>query len=266
MLLAIDIGNTSVSFALFDVSDGTAIPVVSSKVSVLKNRCSDEYAVLIKQILDLRLSGNYNITCSAISSVVPSITSTVSQAAEILSGTKPYVICPGIKTGFKISINDPACLGSDIVSSVAAALEIANPPFLIFDAGTANTISVVDETCSLIGTIIIPGIRISASALYDNTELLDPVALSDSGLPLIGKSTDESVRSGLVYGSSSMIDGLVRNIRESLIPKDSPVKLGLIATGGFSRLITAHCRNRFTIDDSLTLKGIAALYLKNKKK
>jgi len=266
MLLAIDIGNTSVSFALFDKDRNPDELVVSSKISTQKNRSADEYAVLIKQILDLKLGSDYSIDCSAVSSVVPTVTASVLSAAEILSGSKPYLIRPGIKTDFKISVNDPATLGSDIVSNVAAALEIAEPPLVIFDAGTANTITVIDEQRSLIGTVIMPGIRIASAALHENAELLDSVSVSSSELPIIGKNTEESVRSGLIHGNSLMLDGFVRNIRESFTAKDSANKLSLIATGGFSELITDHCRNKFFTDTSLTLRGVAALFYKNLKK
>lgn len=266
MLLALDIGNSSVSFALFDIDAPSCPLVASSKVSCIKNRSSDEYAVMIKNILDLKLgSSGYIISCSAVSSVVPSITRSVCAAAKKLCGYDPFIVGPGIKTGFKISINDPAALGSDIVANISAALLISKAPLVIFDAGTANTIAVVDSTGTLTGIVITPGIRVSADALSNNAELLDTVSLDSSELHLIGKTTDQSIRSGLINGNAFMLDGYIRNIRESLIPKDSDQKLGLVATGGFSEIITAKCRNKFTLDDSLTLKGIAVLYVKNRK-
>ena len=266
MLLSLDIGNSSVSFALFDINDPSCPLIVSSKISCTKNRSCDEYAVMIRNILDLKIqSDKYKITCAAISSVVPSVTRSVANAAKILCGSDPFIVGPGIRTGFKISINDPAALGSDIVANVAAALQIANSPLVVFDAGTANTVTVVDNSNTLIGTAIMPGIRVSADALSNNAELLDSISLDSKDLPLIGKTTDQSVRSGLIYGNALMLDGYIRNIRESIIPKDSDCKLGLIATGGFAEMITSKCRNKFIVDDSLTLRGIAALYLINRK-
>lgn len=267
MLLALDIGNTSVSFGVFDTecSEQKDNLLFSSKVSVQKNRSADEYAVLIKEILGLRFPGfeSIEINSAAVSSVVPSVTPAVCGAAEILSGGKPYIIRPGVKTGFKIDIKDPACLGADIVSNTAAAFEILNPPFIIYDAGTANTITVVDGSATLCGTVIMPGIRISASALHENAELLDAVSLSGTDNPIIGKDTAESVRAGLIYGNALMLDGFVRNIREQIVNKDVGAKLGLVATGGFSRLVVRYCRNKFICDDSLTLRGISLLFHKN---
>ena len=265
MLLALDIGNTSVSFGVFGSDNEKDKLMFSSKISVQKNRSADEYAALINDILRLHITDfdKNNICNAAISSVVPSVTPAVYGAAEILSSNKPYVIGPGCKTGFKIDINDPACLGADIVSNTAAAFDMLEPPFLIYDAGTANTITVVDRTGTLIGTVIMPGIHISASALHDNAELLETIALSSINTPLIGKNTEESVRSGLIYGNAIMLDGFVRNIREQIVNKDSGDKLGLVATGGFSKTVVRFCRNKFICDDSLTLKGIALLFRKN---
>ena len=270
MLLALDIGNTSVTFGLFDLSDDSApvSPVVLSKIAVRKNAGADEYAVMIREILKLHLDDREtHIDCAAVSSVVPSTSAAITEAAYILSGKKPYVIGPGIRTGFRIGIYDPACLGADIVSNTAAALDICKPPFIIFDAGTANTITVVDTSCTLTGTIISPGLRISSSALYEHAELLESVPINSGKLPIVGRDTDESIRSGLIYGNALMLDGFVRNIRETVLPKDSDCKLGLIATGEFAKIITDHCRNKFIYDEALTVKGIAALYrLNNKQK
>ncbi len=166
MLLAIDIGNTSVSFGLFDMSEHSvsSVPVVLSRIAVRKNASADEYAVTIREILRLRLGEREpNIDSSAVSSVVPSTSLSVAGAAEILSGRKPYMIGPGIRTGFRISIHDPACLGADIVSNTAAALDICKPPLVIFDAGTANTVTVIDDTSAVIGTIISSSLKIISS-------------------------------------------------------------------------------------------------------
>lgn len=268
MLLAIDIGNTSVSFGIFDLSDTGAdtslSPIVMSRIAVRKNASADEYAVMIREILRLRLADrDMHIDTAAISSVVPSTLSAVSDAAEILSGSKPYIIGPGVRTGFSIKIYDPACLGADIVSNTAAAFELCDPPFVVFDAGTANTLTVIDSTHTIIGTVISPGLRISASALSEHAELLDSVPLSSGNLPIIGRDTDESVRSGLIHGNAMMLDGFVRNIRETILSKNTGEKLGLIATGEFATRIIEHTRNKFTYDEALTLKGVASLYRRN---
>lgn len=267
MLISLDVGNTSVSFALFDNSISGDPLVMASKISCAKNRSADEYAVLIKSIIELKLGrSSYVIDSAAISSVVPSVTDTIVHTAEIISGSKPFIVGAGIKTGFKIGINDPASLGADIVANVAATFNVCDAPFVVFDAGTANTITFVDESHNLIGTVITPGIRISAETLCKNAELLDSISLDDTDTDLIGKSTVDSMRSGIIYGTSLMLDGYIRNIREKLIASNSDKKLSLIATGEFSKLITANCRNKFITDEHLTHRGIASLYYKNNRK
>ena len=265
MLLAIDIGNSSVSFGVADVSDKDNLKIIaSSKISAQKGRSADEYAVLIREILRMHLGEkNVLIDRAAISSVVPTLTSTVAAAAHTLTGSRPFLIGPGIHTGFRIAIDDPSTLGADIVANTAAALRMMPAPLVIFDAGTANTLTVVNSDASLDGLIIMPGIRISASSLHDNAELIDSVEVSANNIPLVGKNTEQSILSGLINGNAAMVDGIVRTIRESLIPKNSEQKLGLIATGGYVAPVIARCRNKFVYDEHLTLSGIAALFSAN---
>lgn len=263
MLLAIDIGNTSVSFGLFDISSGNRSLLFSSSFSSNVPRCPDEYSVLFDQIIRLHGYSTDLIDRAAVSSVVPRLTDAVCSAAEMISGRRAYLIAPGIRTGFKISINDPATLGSDIVSNIAAALETAEAPLVILDAGTANTLTYVDSKHNVTGTIISPGLHISLEVLTDKAELIDTVTLGKDSIPLIGKNTSESISSGVVRGNALMVDGFIRNIRESYLDKEAGEKLSLIATGGYSQIITAHTRNKFIIDKDLTLNGIASLFMLN---
>lgn len=267
MLLAIDIGNTSVSFGLFNiVSDSgksSKTLLFSSRFSSRVPRCVDEYAVLFEQLIHLHGYSADIVDCAAVSSVVPHITDAICDAASIISGQRTYLIAPGIRTGFKIAIYDPATLGTDIVSNISSALEAVSPPFVVFDAGTANTLTYVDQERTVTGTIISPGLRISAEALTDSAELIDTVTFDKNSIPWVGKNTAESISSGVVLGNALMVDGFIRNIRESYIDKKSGEKLSLIATGGYADIITAHTRNKFIIDKDLTLNGIASLFMLN---
>lgn len=268
MLLAIDIGNSSVALGIVDISDTNAPEIIAlSRISLQKNRTADEYAVIMRDVLNMRLgdkSGDISIDGVAVSSVVPSVTPVISCAAKIITGVQPFIIGPGIHTGFRLAIDDPSTLGADIVANVSAALTALVPPMVIFDAGTANTLTLVDRDKSVSGIIIMPGLRISASSLHDSAELIDGVALFSNDVPLIGKNTEQSILSGLINGNAAMIDGLVRSIRESLNCKDTGEKLSLVATGEYARIIASKCRNKFTIDETLTLKGTATLYCTNR--
>lgn len=272
MLLAIDIGNTSVSFGLFNIvscdesqNKSTRTLLFSSRFSSRVPRCVDEYAVLFDQIIRFHGYSVDDVDCAAVSSVVPHITDAVCDAARLISGKRTYLIAPGIRTGFKIAIYDPATLGTDIVSNISAAIDAVTPPFVVFDAGTANTLTYVDRERTVTGTIIAPGLRISAEALTDKAELIDTVTLDKDGIPWVGKNTAESISSGVVLGNALMVDGFIRSIRETYIDKTSGEKLSLIATGGYADIVTAHTRNKFIVDKDLTLNGITSLFMLNNR-
>ena len=271
MLLSIDIGNTSISFGTFDISRNGQLPelIFSSEISSCERRSTDEYAVLFKEIFSLKSSvhGTFNTVDSiAISSVVPTLTDRIASAAQLFSGcsSRPFIIGPGVKTGFRISIDDPASLGADIVSDCAAALDLFEPPIAIFDAGTVNTVTVIDKERTVLGSIFTPGVRISAESLSQNAQLIESVAIGTDTTPLIGKNTEDALKSGIINGNSAMLDGIIRNLREMLIDKNSDDKLALASTGEYAEIILKNCRNKFTYDPALTLRGIASLYVRNR--
>ncbi len=259
MLLAIDIGNSSISVGVFDIENA---PVLISDFKITSRDFSaDEYTVRIQDFLN---RSSAKVSCAVISSVVPSLTDALSRAAFNICGKKPFIIASGIRTGFGIKIKNPEQLGTDIVCNVAAALNSSESPLVILDMGTATTITIVDYTKSVLGTIIIPGLKISLDALYDSAAQLSDISL-DISPEIIGKDTRSSVCSGIINGNALMIDGFIRNIRDELNLKESGQKLSLIATGGLSELILPHLRNKFSFDKNLTLRGLAVLYCRNCK-
>lgn len=274
MLLALDIGNSSITVgAVKLIDDGSHEIVYSFKISN-KIYSSDEYAFLIGSFLEKR-----GISCSAysdssaenlidsavISSVVPALTDIVAKSALDLCGNPPFIINNGIRTGFGIKIRNPEQLGADIVSNVAAALHLTKPPFVILDMGTATTLTIVNASSDVLGSIIIPGLKVSMSALSESAALLSDVSL-DKTEELIGRDTRSSISSGVINGNIIMIDGFIRNIRDELKIKSSDEKLGLIATGGLAGKIIPYTRNKFTFDETLTLSGTVYLYRKNMSK
>ena len=266
MLLAADIGNTSIKFALFDGDCEKLIYRFS--VSSRTERTSCEYVLLIESFLNSFFSKsatNFSATelnSSVISSVVPHITETVSEALTKICKKPPFIIGAGTRTGFPIRIDVQSQLGADIVSNACAAFRICKPPFAVVDMGTATTVICVDCDGALVGAVIAPGADVSLKALLDSAALLTDVPLSCPD-KLIGKNSYDSIRSGAFFGTVYAIDGFIRNIRETLC-KDGE-KLSLIGTGGSARLLE-HCRNKFTVVPDLTLKGAAALYYTNCEK
>ena len=264
MLLAIDIGNSSISVGVFDVSSAKSPELVSSFKISNKSYSSDEYALLIKDFIsrseNLALS---EIRCSVISSVVPELTDLLASSASQICSSSPMIIDQGIRTGFGIKIKNPEQLGADIVCNVAAALHYAEPPFAVLDMGTASSLTVVNTNVEVIGTIIIPGLKVSMTALSDSAALLNPVSL-EFNEELIGRDTQSAIRSGVINGSVYMIDGFIRNIREKILADTPGKKLGLVATGGLAERIISHTRNKFDYYENLTLYGLAYLYIKNR--
>ncbi len=256
MLIAADIGNTNIKLGVFDGSAERL--VLRFSLSAATTRTADEYLMAIKAFLsDSGISDAPDT--SVVSSVVPHLTTPVAAALTSLCKRKPFFIGTGTRTGFPLKIDIQSQLGSDIVANAAAAFKLCSPPFAVVDMGTATTITCVDASGALVGTVIAPGALISLDALLSNAALLNDIPLSCPDA-LIGKSSYDSIRSGAYLGNVYMVDGFIRNIRETLCADGK--KLSLVGTGGLSDILT-HCRNKFLIAEDLTLIGCAELFYSN---
>lgn len=264
MVLVFDIGNSSICFGVADVSGEHAELLMRSRIATVPARSTDEYILLIRDVLHLHGINKEQINAIAVSSVVPELTATIAAAAAYFTDSRPLIIGPGVRTGLSIRVDSQTQLGTDIVSNAVAALSHAAPPVVIVDMGTATTITAVDESSTMIGAIICPGLRVamqalSASAsLIGGSDLLRPPAL-------IGKNTHDSVNSGVINGHVLMIDGFIRELRQLLTPT-ADAKLSLIATGGLAELVVPYCRNKFTMIPDLTLLGVAEIFRRNDRK
>ena len=273
MLLAIDIGNSNISIGVFDLS-ALAAPELVTHFKITSLQMSvDEFTARIKDFLARAGIHDCSRACSekisvidsaAISSVVPSLTDSLFQAARKICGKNPFIISSGIRTGFEIKIKNPEQLGTDIVCNCAAAIEYSTNPTVVLDMGTVTTLTVIDKKLTIQGTVIIPGLKVSLAALYNSAAQLGDIVI-DNNVELIGKDTKSAVGSGIINGNALMIDGFVRNIREELGLTGSEMKLSLIATGGLAGYILPCLRNKFILDEALTLRGLALLYQKNNK-
>lgn len=277
MILAIDVGNSSISCGVFKTSAVTDPSACICKFKIAAKQLSaDEYMLTLCQFLSLygiipanAFSGNTEaddaskmLDACVIASVVPALTETISRAARKLTGVRPLLIGQGVRTGFGIKIRNPEQLGADIVANTAGAFLYTEPPFVVLDVGTATTITYVNSRKELLGTIIMPGLTVSMAALTDSAALLYHDSL-EKPEEILGKSTSEAIRSGVVGGHTLMIDGFLRNIREQYAAENEDTKIGLIATGGLAEAILPYCRNRFLYVSDLTLQGAVNLYQKN---
>ena len=256
MILGIDIGNSNIVIGLLD---GMEIKEVT-RIATDHVKTSDQYCFDLKNSLSMFGLEADALEDVIISSVVPPVLNSFRTAVIKLTGKRPMIISPGMKTGLKISIDNPLQLGSDLVSTSVAALREYKPPMIIIDMGTATTFSVLDETGTFIGAAICPGVRISSQALSERTALLPGIEL-DQPRHAIGKNTIDSMRSGIMLGASCMLDGMIERFEQEL-----GMPVNVVATGGIARFIIPMCRRKITYDRNLLLKGLACLYQKNAKR
>jgi type III pantothenate kinase len=253
MILAADIGNSNVVIGC--IEDGKIL--FTERLATNRNSTAMEYAVLIKTVLELNGFAGQKFEGGIISSVVPAVTNAMKDAMARLIGKLPMVVGPGLKTGLKIRIDNAAQLGSDRVTDAVAAVEQYPCPLILIDMGTATTISVVDKDKNFIGGLIMPGLRISSEALTSRSSQLPQISL-DPPRKAIGRNTVEGMRSGIILGTASTIDGLIDRIEEEL-----GYPCTVVCTGGNSRIVTPHCRHEIIWDDQLLLKGLMYIYHKN---
>ena len=262
MLLAVDIGNTSIDIGVFanEGNQSKGKLIMTSKISADRVKSPVEYAVLLKGVFELNNVEIAGITGSILSSVVPTLTVAVATAIKSLTGIRSIEVGPGIKTGLNIKIDSQTELGADIVANAVSVLDKGKSPHLIIDFGTATTLTVIDQSSTLVGVIIAPGVRVSLDALSMQASELPAVSIARPKR-LIGKNSRESMNSGVLNGHALMIDGFCRKIKEELQADD----LHVIATGGLAETILPICETPISYEPDLTLKGLEILYHKNIK-
>ena len=257
-VFTIDAGNTNIVLgALTD--DGK--PVFTARAKTDRNLTGDQYAVLIKNILNLYKTDPSEISGSIISTVVPELAQTLGAALRLVFGTPPLIVGKGVESGLKVKGATADVLGADLVCGAVGALGKYKPPLIIFDYGTATTISAIDRDGIFIGGSIIPGAKISLNALSSQAALLQDVDLdSATELSPIGLDTASCMRAGILLGSASMMDGMIERCRE-ILGGDAAV----IATGGLAGIIVPHCKTPgIILDRELLLYGLYRIYMKNK--
>lgn len=253
MILTIDIGNTNIVIGCIDQEKTHFI----ERLSTVRTKTELEYAIDIKTVLEIYKIDRRDIRGGIISSVVPQITGIMREAAEKIIRKPVKVVGPGLKTGLNILMDNPAQLGSDLVADAVAGLEEYAAPMIIIDMGTATTVSVIDGKRRYIGGMILPGVMVSLNALASNAAQLQGISLE---LPrrTIGKNTIDCMKSGIIHGNASCIDGIILRIEEELGEKCT-----VVATGGLAKSIIPHCRREIILDDDLLLKGLLAIYERN---
>ena len=254
MILAIDIGNSNIVIGCFDENDILFV----ERLSTNHQSTVMEYTVMIKSILELNGLSGEKIDGGIISSVVPPLTNTLKMAMERLGYKDIIVVGPGIKTGLKILLDNPAQLGSDRVCDAVAAIDLYPVPLILIDMGTATTVSVIDKNKNFLGGMIIPGLRVSLESLTSRTSQLPKISLTPAK-KVIGTNTIDCMKSGIINSTASSLDGVIERIEDELGEKCT-----VVSTGGLANVIIPFCRREIILDDKLLLKGLMIIYRKNR--
>lgn len=255
MLMAFDIANTNIKIGLFD----DEMLITNWRISTGVHRTSDEYGIMIYNLLRKERIAAHEVTQCAISCVVPPLLTVFNEMMLKYFHVKPLVVGPGVKTGVKIRYDNPREIGADLIANAAAALKLYQPPVIVVALGTATAFATVSQEGEYLGGVIAPGIGISAEALYTRTSALPRVDLVRPK-KTIGPNTTAAIQSGVIFGWAGLIDGIVERIQEELGEKAM-----VIATGGYANLIAKESKTIDKVNMDLTLQGIKLIHDLNRE-
>ena len=211
MILAIDMGNTNIVLGGIDEERTYFV----ERITTNQAKTDLEYAVNLKDILEIYQIRPNQIEGAILSSVVPPLNITILRAVEKILGKKPLLVGSGMKTGINILMDNPKTVGSDMIVDAVAAIHEYPKPVIIVDMGTATTLSVVDKSGNYCGGVILPGLKVSLDSLSSKTAQLPFISLETPG-KVIGKNTIDCMRSGIIYGNADQIDGIIDRMEAEL--------------------------------------------------
>ena len=257
MLLAVDVGNTNIVFAL---ADGEAI-VHRWRIATDARRTADEYVVWLNQLLTLERVDRERVTSAIIASVVPAAMFELSLLCRAFFHVEPQIVgAPGLDLGLRIDLPNPAEVGADRLVNAVAAHAIAAGDLIVVDFGTATTFDVVGADGSYRGGVIAPGIALSMEALFNAAARLPRIAVEPPGADegVIGRSTVHAMRSGVFFGYIGLIEGLTRRITSQL-----GTEVTVIGTGGLAALFERHTSAIQRVEPDLTIRGLIRIHQLN---
>jgi type III pantothenate kinase len=257
MILTIDVGNTNITCGVFD---GDEI-VASFRITTKMPRTSDEYGMMLSNLIQQNDIQTSDIRDAIICSVVPNIMHSLQGGLVKYFHIAPIIVEAGIETGIRIVTPNPQQIGADRIADAVGAYEIYGGPVLVIDFGTATTYDFVDENGAFQGGITAPGIRISARALWEDAAKLPEIEIKKPST-ILGKDTITSMQAGLVYGQIGQTEYIINKVKQEV----GLTQMRTVVTGGLGRIIASETDAIDVYDPNLTLKGIHLVYKKQNRK
>ena len=254
MFLVIDVGNTNMVLGVYKDTE----LLDHWRISTDRQRTTDEYGVLIRELFYLNDFRADDINAIIISSVVPPVVPTLERMCQRYFGLSPLLIGPGVKTGMDIRYDNPREVGADRIVNAVAAYEKYGGPVIIVDFGTATTFCAVDAKGVYLGGSICPGIGISTEALVQRTAKLPRIELKRTD-SVICRNTIESMQAGVFYGFVGQVEGIVSRMRREL-----DMSARVVATGGLAVVIAPATKAIDVVEPMLTLEGLRIIYERNR--
>jgi type III pantothenate kinase len=258
VLLAVDAGNTETVIGLFEL-DGERRILDTWRLSTQAERTSDEMALVIQEFLAFHgFSFDTDIAGVVVCSGVPRVTSAFREMTERYFGFPAVVLEAGVKTGMPILYDNPKEVGADRIANAVGALDLFDPPIVVVDfSGTATILDAISAKGEYLGGVIVPGIEVGLDALVGRAALLRSVELVEPR-SVIGRSTVESIQSGVVHGIGAMVDGVVERITREI------GEATVVSTGRLAELMAPFTESIEHVEPWLTLQGLRIIFEKNK--
>lgn len=254
MLLTVDIGNTNITIGVF--KDNKLI--FTSRLATDRKRTADQYAVELLNVFMLHNAEISDFSGAIVSSVVPEVTDALKSAVIAVTGKTPQVLNTDIGSGLNVVNNIQGQIGADIAAVSVGAIKKYPLPCFVLDLGTATKIILLDENGTFMGCTISPGVAISLYALASQTSQLPTVNL-ETPSSSVGTNTIDCMKSGIVYGTAAMLDGLTDRMEADFGKSVNTI----VATGGLSKEIVKNCKKNIIYDDNLILDGLKFIYERN---
>ena len=253
MIICVDVGNTIICLGLYENDKF----LKSYRVSTNPSETSDEYGIKMTQLLSFDNIKKIDIEGVIIGSVVPRIDPILEKMFVNYFNINPLFVAPGVKSGISIKIENPKELGADLLVGAVGAVNKYKLPLMVIDMGTATTFVYVNEKKELLGGVICAGMKTSYNSLFANTSKLEEVKLAKP-TDILGKNTISCLQNGMVYGTSSMIDGIISKFHKAY------GEFNVVLTGGDAKVISGYLDEDVIIDEDLLLDGLYMIYKKNR--